>query len=62
MGLWYPKWDPKNSGCLAGTGRMGAVRTPETQRNGFQKKCLASKLKAQQVYTEAPYVMITIEC
>ena len=20
MGLWYPKWDPKNSGCLAGTG------------------------------------------
>jgi len=27
MGLWYPKWDPKNSGCLAGTQRMGAVRT-----------------------------------
>ncbi len=23
MGLWYPKWDPKNSVCLAGTQRMG---------------------------------------
>ena len=23
MGLWYPNWDPKNSGCLAGTQRMG---------------------------------------
>ncbi len=22
-GLWYPKWYPKNSGCLAGTQRMG---------------------------------------
>jgi hypothetical protein len=23
MGLWYPKWYPKNSGCLAGTQGMG---------------------------------------
>ncbi len=23
MGLWDPKWYPKNSGCLAGTQRMG---------------------------------------
>ena len=22
-GLWDPKWDPKNSGCLAGTWWMG---------------------------------------
>ncbi len=27
MGFWYPNWYPKNSGCLAGTQRMGAVRT-----------------------------------
>ena len=27
-GLWDPKRDPKNSGCLAGTQWMWAVRTP----------------------------------
>ena len=26
MGLWYPKWDPKNSGCLAGTQRISVHR------------------------------------
>ena len=25
MGLWDPKWDPKNSGCLAGTQGMGGA-------------------------------------
>ncbi len=23
MGVWYPKWYPKNSGCLEGTQGMG---------------------------------------
>ncbi len=23
MGLWDPKWYPKNSGCVVGTQRMG---------------------------------------
>ena len=34
MGLWDPKWYPKNSGCLARTQGRGAVRTPvfETER------------------------------
>jgi len=34
-GLWYPKWYPKNSGCLAGTERGGGeLRGPP----GMQEK------------------------
>ena len=30
MGLWDPKWDPKNSGCLAG----GLVEAEELRVSG----------------------------
>ena len=35
MGLWYPNWYPKNSGCLAGTqgidGELAGSRQREAQ-------------------------------
>ena len=38
MGLWDPKWDPKNSGCLAGTqvrgGEVGVSERMTDSRGG----------------------------